>query len=104
MGKCILAGHPQAGGQIGYGTYKGDYAETRKIDLGVTPKWVLVFTSKGFAGLSNAQILGGLAVAGSPNEAITITNGGFLVYCKGTNMACGTNRGDQAYYNYIYGY
>ncbi len=107
QGKCILAGHPPVGGQIGYGTYTGDYAENRFISLGVTPKWVLIFTKAGMVGLSATATCGGLAVNNSncanPNgDAIDIASGGFNVHCKGTNYAVGTNRGDYTY-NYIYG-
>ena len=112
MGKCILAGHPQAGGQIGYGTYAGDGQNVRKISLGVTPKWVLVFmdgyiTFGGFnTGSSGA--FGGLALSGNPvktfesGTVLEVVSGGFRVYYsdsshQATNMS-------QRFYNYLYGY
>lgn len=90
MGKCILAGHPPAGGQIGYGTYTGNCAATRKITTGVTPKWVLVIPN-GCIGYDTTYQRSGLAVYGRPaycvydsSEAtyktVEITTGGFNVF------------------------
>lgn len=99
MGKCILAGHPPAGGQIGYGAYTGDWQADRFINLGVTPKWVLLFTSSGFTALSQTTLFGGLAIANAQPSTITLASNGFYVHCSGTNYAVGSNRGD---YSYIY--
>lgn len=111
MGKCILAGHPQ-GGKIGDGTYTGDGQATRTISLGVTPKWVLVFDTKGrtaqyiytSSGYRPNAYYGGLAITGSPSTAVSIVDGGFAVaYVDDTygDDIC-TNYSGQAY-NYIYG-
>lgn len=106
MGKCILAGHPQIGEQtqIGCGTYKGDGAATRKISLGVTPKWVLVFAN-GFLTFSSG-IFGGLALPDSPVQssvvALKIVSGGFEVYSDSSTLQ--TNNSNYMHYNYIYGY
>lgn len=108
MGKCILAGHPQAGGQIGYGTYKGDGTATRKISLGVTPKWVLVFGS-GYLTFSSA-IFGGLALPDSPAQggyssgpSLKIVSGGFEVYYISSKEQQ-TNNPTYSRYNYLYGF
>lgn len=106
MGKCILAGHPQAGGQTGYGTYKGDGTATRKISLGVTPKWVLVFGS-GCVTFTSA-IFGGLALPDSPVQtatsaaALKIVSGGFEVYWDSSTLQ--TNNPNYTRYNYLYGF
>lgn len=104
MGKCILAGHPPVGGQIGYGTYAGNGEASRFISLGVTPKWVLVFAG-GYLTF-NSSVYGGLAISGSPvksgTNAITIVGGGFQVFYD-TNNGIHTNNPGYPSYNYIYG-
>ena len=118
MGKCILAGHPQAGGQVGYGTYTGtspsvynDVPQT--INLGVTPKWVLVVDAIGCMGVqvevqggSSFTSHGGLALENYPakdpftdpsTDIVTIVPSGFTV----RRLANSRNYNP---YRYIYGY
>ena len=112
MGKCILAGHPQAGGQIGYGAYTGEGQNVRKISLGVTPKWVLVLMDgyRTYGGNSYPYVYGGLALSGKPVwtqdngkrvRVLAVVNGGFEVY-NGPNYP-ETNLSQASYY-YLYGY
>ena len=112
MGKCILAGHPQAGGQIGYGTYTGNGKAAQKISLGVTPKWVLVLQGgyNMYGGQSSPYVYGGLALSGKPARTqdngkmvavLEVVNGGFQVY-NGPNYP-ETNL-SQTSYHYLYGY
>ena len=105
MGKCILAGHP-AGCQIGYGTYTGDGRASRKIELGVTPKWVLVVLD-GANWNPNNQATAGLAVHGSPaicrkEPVVAIATNGFYVYYPSNYYSLTNCSGDK--FNYIYGY
>lgn len=107
MGECILAGHPQ-GGKIGCGTYTGDGQATRTINLGITPKWVLVFNKEGMpfryiytsSGGGYNWLYGGLAVAGSPSYAVSIVDGGFAVVYNSDLLR--SNYSGMAY-NYLYG-
>ena len=105
MGKCILAGHPQAGGQIGYGTYTGNGKAAQKISLGVTPKWVLVLEreEQEYGAIGST---GGLAVSGSPAggpmEIVGIIAGGFNVHYNASTLQRANT--PQEVYNYLYGY
>ena len=113
MGKCILAGHPQIGGgtytsAVGYGTYTGTGGGvTQTINLGVTPKWVLVVNAAGDMGTpgSGSTTYGGLALEGFPandvfrTNIITIVSNGFTI----TKLANATDLGYNPY-RYIYGY
>ena len=77
------------------GSYTGDGAESRKIDLGFTPKAVYVRPSKGgiyYGSGMTQQQNGGLATATAPvdltayngtsNPVLTVTAGGFMVYYR----------------------
>ena len=110
MGKCILAGHPQIGEQtqIGYGTYTGTgQAVVQTINLGVTPKWVLVVSAAGDMGTpgSGSKTYGGLALENYPvkdafmKDVITIVSNGFTV----NKFANATSLGYSAF-RYLYGY
>ncbi|BAK99697.1 hypothetical protein OBV_24990 [Oscillibacter valericigenes Sjm18-20] len=107
MGKCILAGHPPVGGQIGYGTYTGDGAASRTISLGVTPKWVLVLMWGSTTINADNHMFGGLATFNSPATnvggliiSIKIVSGGF--YIQNDDSRAYTNFFGYKY-NYIYG-
>lgn len=72
------------------GTYTGDGTEERLISLGFTPTAVFVL-QQGTHIISSDSISGGFAINGYPVYgylygakaiAISITNGGFYVYCK----------------------
>ena len=70
-------------------SYTGDGAETRFINLGVTPKAVLVCSSKyGFH--SDGEMYGGLAITGTPCKygdipIVEIVNNGFNVGYRDTS-------------------
>ena len=77
------------------GSYTGDGAESRKIDLSFTPKAVYVRPSKGgiyYGSGMTQQQNGGLATATAPvdltayngtsNPVLTVTAGGFMVYYR----------------------
>lgn len=112
MGECILAGHPHSG--VKCGTYTGNGVNGRVIDLGITPKWVLVIENHGRIFATNYPY-GGLATAGSPvkqtvnyagNYAVEIVDGGFKVryelYGGSSQITLATNQ-EGLTYNYIYG-
>lgn len=90
------------------GSYVGDQTENRFINLGRTPKAVLLITNDGkmFAANENA-VFGGLAVTDSPSYAspvypsiITIVTNGFQVTYSNLYKSLATNRQDKTY-NYI---
>ena len=79
-------------GRIVYGSYQGDDAETRTINLGFQPDIVLLVMADGSMAFQNSGFsmhYGGLAVSGSPanyasgkdsaKDYITCTANGFLV-------------------------
>ena len=81
--------------KLAAGSYTGDGAESRKIDLGFTPKAVYVRPSKGgiyYGSGMTQQQNGGLATATAPvdltayngtsNPVLTVTAGGFMVYYR----------------------
>ena len=63
------------------GTYTGDGAVTRFIDLGVTPKMVGVWQN-GTAQGADAFTFGGVAFPGQPSTGVTLTGTGFSVTCN----------------------
>ena len=65
-------------GVIG-GTYNGDGTERRFINLGVTPKAVILFESSGRTYEFSAYV-GGLALPGTTEGACQITTNGFYVF------------------------
>jgi len=74
--------------RIFFGTYTGSGTASRLIDLGFTPKAVLVFMQDGTTQYSNAAV-GGLAMPGLPAKidngskvfpGVTVTDSGFQVY------------------------
>ena len=90
------------------GSYVGDQTENRVINLGKTPKAVLLISNDGkmFAANENA-VFGGLAVTDSPSYAspvypsiITIVTNGFQVTYSNLYKSLATNRQDKTY-NYI---
>ena len=96
-------------GKIVTGYYSGDRNASMTINLGFTPKAVIVCQINGYM-VSSGTVFGGIAVTGSnarsydsnPKPIISITNNGFTVYYSygsgGTNVC--TNQ-DTAKYNYI---
>ena len=81
------------GGLLVFGTYTGNGAASRTIDLGFTPRAVYLCTQLGMTADSSGSqyTYGGLFGAGHPlmhraNEAAEIVEGGFTVYDPGTNI------------------
>ena len=105
MGECIVGGLSST--EIIAGTYTGDGAATRTINLGFTPKWVLVINATGIFDSAGSTVYSGLAVSGnSATGPVTITNGGFVVIANQSIDSYGTkawtNMQDKVY-NYIAG-
>lgn len=96
--------------QIVSGYYIGDGKATQVINIGATPKWVLIIPkslSVGTSGQYDDHSRMGLAVTNSPHENFAIVNGGFEVHCaKLTNSSVmddiQTNMANNTY-NYIAG-
>ena len=91
------------------GTYTGDGAETKVINLGFTPKAVLVMYSWGVmydTSTTKDSITGGLAMRESPAYrgaciAVEIVSQGFAVYYNtntGSNQYAYTNRANFPYH------
>ena len=66
------------------GSYTGDGTQTRVIDLGFTPKAVLVELRNG-ARFSSGISYGGLALPDAPSGGVQIVTGGFQVYYYANN-------------------
>ena len=82
------------------GTYTGDGADPRIIDLGARPKAVLVITQDGTIG-NSGKPRGGLAVDGSAASGCYIVDNGFGVRRHGDGQPyIYSNVRDQVY-NYI---
>ena len=96
------------------GSYTGDGTAKRKIELGFTPKAVLLVTHDSNFHSSDGYYMGGLAVEGcnaciyptasqkwvSGDTYLAVTTGGFFVsYVEGSYVSCYTNEKD---YLYIY--
>ncbi|MCI9403611.1 MAG: hypothetical protein HFF04_08075 [Oscillospiraceae bacterium] len=85
------------------GAYIGDGADRQAIDLGFTPKAVLVMDERGEASYST-YIRGGLAVSGGPcrygdQEIIVIVEGGFrAVYDHSKYVDIGANIKGETYH------
>jgi hypothetical protein len=84
------------------GTYTGDATAERFIDLGFTPRAVLVLKYDSEL-KSGSSVYGGLAVTGQPvvgrQTVLKLTDGGFLVYYEYSNYGTlGTNSG---IFNYL---
>lgn len=60
------------------GTYTGDGAETRYIDLGVTPKLLGVWRN-GYLQYADAYRYGGITFQGHPSDAVELSGTGFIV-------------------------
>ena len=91
------------------GTYTGDGADSRFIELGFTPKAVYVCENNGRT-YDSGTIYGGLAVSGSPlvetygSQSCTgleITAGGFTAYRVSINYRSGATNLDKKVYHYI---
>ena len=95
MGKCILAGHPPVGGQIGYGR-ADPLNHQNQFTIPFQPNWVLIV-------IGNEQTTTGAQIPqmwlrGAPNynTKVTITdntNGTATLYISGsaiTDYLCGT--------------
>ncbi len=83
-----------------FGTYKGDGERTQKIDLGFTPKALMIVDDTGTMGNAN-RIYGGLVfsdtVLRSDIPPATIEENGFTVYQGGNSWQC-TNESNRGYY------
>ena len=67
------------------GSYTGDGADGRIVELGFTPKSVLIFRKDGMAGSSNSYVYGGMVLETLPLQtssyvAAKIVDNGFEVY------------------------
>ena len=86
--------------------YDGDGAASRTINLGATPRAVLVMTQGGeIYNTSGMTLYGGLAVTGSPSfhkvyslDTVTIVTNGFMVYVGGTYDRVLSNCNGQRYH------
>ena len=81
-------------GTVVTGTYTGDGAEEREINLGFRPRAVLVTLSNGLAYQPN-EYYGGLAISGSDAASVAIVDGGFQVKSK---YPIASNYSGQRYY------
>lgn len=95
-------------GKTVFGTFTGDGTRNRKIDLGFTPRAVLVFSENGFTGYyeqnGHYDYYGGLALEGHPivfkntdaYQLVAVTDGGFTVdYYNGTSNHCYVNQSNE---------
>ena len=90
--------------QIVTGTYTGNGAASRFIDLGFTPKavyatviWGATYSSAGFT------YLGGLALDGAPVQIntypiLSVAFNGFMVYYATSPQSISTNKQNETYY------
>ena len=91
------------------GTYIGDGAEERLINLGFTPKAVLVMYKGMVSSVDTTAAYGGLAVAGSPacvdprygNYSVLVDTYGFVVYNSEASGGSARANLNVHYYNYI---
>ena len=81
---------------IVFGSYPGNDAASRKIDLGFTPVVVLVYGAQ--TGLQNdgSYQYGGVAFTGMPAPGVEIVEGGFRVKMEGQYIY--VNGGNRTYY------
>ncbi len=84
--------------EIVVGSYTGDGADDRKINLGFTPR--LVFVISETADLHNgAYYYGGLALRGQASQAVAVVEDGFSVrYYAGSGYVLISNGRDQEYF------
>ena len=97
-----------AGAKVVTGTYTGDGNTTRTIDLGFTPKAVVVYTNNGIQlAASGGWMYGGLALQGYPcirdmnstiYNGIEIVTGGFNVAFNVEGYLCTNNPVTVFYY------
>ena len=107
MGEIRLGGVPASGGKVFCGSYIGDNTSARKIALGITPRWVSVWTQTGIQGGFGAyeKTEGGFVsqeyplVDKSGTVVISIVPGGFEV---GYSSSYYTNKKDSVYL-FLYG-
>ncbi len=91
------------------GTYTGDGAKERRINLGFTPRAVLVMHKGVISGQDPTIAYGGLAVAGSPacvdprygNYSVLVDTYGFVVYNSEASGGSARANLNVHYYNYI---
>lgn len=90
------------------GTYVGDGAESRHIELGFQPLAVLVMSWKGVAGQASAAGYGGLAVGSARVEqtatipVLEIDESGFVVYqSRSSNTDSATSNRSSYSYRYL---
>lgn len=81
------------------GTYTGDDAASRNIELGFRPKAIFISNKDGQSTMSSDVLCGGFAYDGSDTPAITITETGFRIYYDGTKNQ--TNTTYNSPYKYI---
>lgn len=95
-------------GKVGavFGTYTGDGAATRHIELGFTPRAVYLNDSQGytaFRNYSNERFRGGMALDGGPlstgqSPILQIEAGGFRVYFDSALNILTNESGGQFHY------
>ena len=83
------------------GTYQGDGASTRIINLGVTPKAVIVVKS-GYKMWIDDRYHGGIAVTGYGTIALSIVENGFQVAETGNSIYHTNENGYQFQYIALY--
>ena len=95
--------------KIVVGTYTGDGAETRTIELGFMPRAVYLCKNNG-ATYESGRIWGGLAVAGSPLveeygsdrcQALAVAPGGFQVGDVSIGYRWASTNANQTTYHYL---
>lgn len=105
MGECIVGGISST--EIIAGTYMGDGAATRTINLSFTPKWVLLVEGRGRTS-EGTSIYGGLCLPDMPvfdrsdasnKRAMQITTDGFAVgyLASGYGVSVFTNSSNSMY-------
>ena len=97
-----------AGVKIVTGTYTGNGAETRFIDLGFTPRAVVVYGRSGIQVGSTGYAFGGLAFPGHPSglpngsggiyPSVEAVTGGFNVACYESQGIFSNGNGNTYYY------
>lgn len=94
--------------EIVCGSYTGNGATTRTINLGRTPKGIFVISTQSYLFHANARaIMGGFAIPNSPvyypttnDKGLEVVSNGFKVYYNQTSISQQTNTSDHVY-NYI---
>ena len=85
--------------EVVFGTYTGDGAATRNIDLGFAPKAVILDTAQGFRSDGHTYSgYGGIALQGHPihTKSLVLTDTGFTLTVSGSNYL--SNVSNQKYH------